>query len=295
MNQFRLISLILVAGWLGGGGECRRVIWMQRASLADASSWEDGKAPCASDALLFPKQSLELMKLPSLRMKELVLPTDGGFVLAEQSSLQFVERDSSCSVNATKTFKGRIRAAWLSTDNWSVARITRATDQVTKATPHEQRLPCDHDEVIFPANSSFEVDLQAAPVLAFKSIAIDGRVMSAGEFREFLPSTFGRDAFKNAETTLFEEPQPCQDESRCACHRRNDALLEMLCANEARSCPSTAHCAEPIHPLGHCCDECGAMLQLPLDALVDFNLARFRSSVDKGKQSRGDLHDFRLR
>lgn len=284
MNQFHLISLILAAEFLGLS-ECRRLIWKQRSSIGDASNWEDNKVPCSSDALLFPQSSYELIKLSNFTMKEIILPKTGGFLLDARTSLSFRERDTKCTANETKTFRSVIPTAWLSTSNWDVAREPNDKElgeSYNKATPHEERVPCDSDEIVFPINNSYVVDLQSVPLLSFKSIAINGRVLSVNEFRGFLSSAFGQSAFKNVDNTLFSESS-CNDEAKCACHHQSGALLEQLCDNEAGNCLPVPHCSDPIKPIGHCCYECGAMFQMKLDAITNFDLKTFSAKVAQGK------------
>jgi protein amnionless len=286
MNQFRLISLILAAQ-IFGFCECRRLIWNQRTNIADANNWVDNRVPCSSDTLLFPQQSYELIKLSNFSMKGIILPKSGGFILGTQTSLKFDEHDSKCRANQTKSYKSVIQSPWLLTSNWNSARDTNeneSTDFYTKATPHEERVPCDNDEIIFPINNSYVVDLQSTPILSFKSIAINGRVLSLNEFREFLSSVFGQSAFTNVDNTLFVDSS-CNDGRNCACHQGSEALLAQLCENERSNCVEVAHCSEPIKPIGHCCYECGALFQMPLDAINNFNLKTFKARVAEGKQN----------
>lgn len=290
MNQFDLISLILVAE-LFGFGECRRMIWTQRTNIGDARNWKENAIPCSSDALLFPQKSYDLIKLSNFSMSEIILPKSGGFILDTQTSLRFSERDSKCRANQTRSFKSVIETPWLLTSNWNAAREANEneiTESYNKATPHEERVPCDNDEIIFPINNSYVVDLQSAPALSFKSVAIDGRVLSVSEFKDFLSSAFGQSAFKNTDNTLFTESS-CNDESNCVCHQKNAALLEQLCENEEAeaNCRETPHCSDPIKPIGHCCFECGAMFHMKLDAAINnFNLKSFKARIAKGKRER---------
>lgn len=286
MNQFRLISLILAAEYLGFG-ECRRLIWKQRTNIGDANNWEDNEIPCASDALVFPETSYDLIKLSNFSMKEIILPKTGGFILDTQTALRFREKDTNCKANGTKAFKSVIQTPWLLANNWIAARDANDNEHVdfyNKATPHEERLPCDNDEIIFPINNSYVVDLQSAPVLSFKSISIDGRQMTTTEFGGFLKSAFGQLSFKNNDNTLFVDSS-CNDEDKCVCHDKSDALREQLCVNELPNCETTPRCTDPIKPIGHCCDVCGALFQMELASISNFNLKSFKVDVGKGKQN----------
>lgn len=283
MNQFHLISLILAVEFLGFG-ECRRLIWMQRTNIGVANNWVDNEIPCASDSLLFPETSYDLIKLSNFSMKEIILPKSGGFILDTQTTLQFREKDSKCKVNDTKAFKRVIQTPWLLTNNWISARDVSDSEIVefyNKATPHDERVPCDNDEIIFPINNSYVVDLQSAPILSFKSIAIDGRQMTTTEFSEFLKSAFGQLSFKNNDNTLFVDSS-CNDENKCVCHDKSDSLREQLCDNERSGCEKTPTCTDPIKPIGHCCSICGALFQMQL--VSSFNLKTFKTNIAKGKR-----------
>lgn len=286
MNQFHLISLILAAEFLGFG-ECRRLIWKQRTNIGDANNWEDNKIPCASDTLVFPETSYDLIKLSNFSMKEIILPKSGGFLLDTQTALQFRETDTKCEANKTRTFKSVIQTPWLLTNNWIAARDANDNGHVeyNKATPHEERLPCDNDEIIFPINNSYAVDLQSTPVLSFKSITVDGRTMTTKDFSEFLKSPFGQLTFKSNDNTLFIDVS-CYNENRCVCHDKSDALREQLCENEQPNCEKMPGCTDPVKPIGHCCDVCGGLFQMELVETGNFNLKSFKSNMEKGKQKR---------
>lgn len=283
MNQFNLISLILAAVFVGLC-ECRRVVWKQRSSIGDANNWVDNKVPCSSDALLFPESSYDLIKLSNFTMKEIILPKTGGFVLDARTSLSFRESDSKCKANETRTFKSVIETPWLSSSNWDITREPNSDGSAhfyNKATPHEERVPCDNDEIVFPVNNSYVIDLQSYPRLSFKSISIDGRVLSVTEFFRFLGSEYGESMFKNKEETLFTDSE-CLDETKCPCHK--GSILDQLCQNEAQICEPVPHCSTPIKPIGHCCLECGAMFQAKLENFHNFNLQTFKAKIERGKK-----------
>lgn len=278
MNQF---NLILVISSFCATVESRRIIWQQRTNFGDATNWVGDSIPCASDALLFPQQSYDLIKLSNFTMKEIILPKSGGFILDSKTSLTFREKDSKCRTNGTRTYKSIIQTPWLSTSNW--VGTEESSMRINAATPHDERIPCDNDEIIFPINNSYVVDLQSLPILTFKSIAIDGRVMSLNEFRDFLLSSYGQSLFKNADNTLLNTENLCNDGSKCACHQKDESLREILCRNEKPFCQPIPHCSNPIKPIGHCCFECGAVFQMDIDSIKSFNLDEFKIHVQRGK------------
>lgn len=269
--------------------EChrRRVMWQQRTNIGDAANWEDERLPCASDALLFPQKSYDLIKLSNFSMREMILPKSGGFVLDTQTSLSFRESDPKCAhTTAIKAYKSVIQSVWLSSSNWQTTRAggESADYAVNAATPHDERIPCDSDEIVFPINNSYVVDLQSTPALAFESIAIDGRVMSPREFRDFLFSSLvGQASFKNFDNTQFTANECHSQLAACVCHQRGESIRKQLCENERPFCQPTPHCSDPVTPLGHCCPVCGAVFQMKLSSLNSFKLDDFKSNIEKGK------------
>lgn len=265
--------------------ECREIVWTPKTNIGDAQNWVNNAVPCSSDIVEFPERTNELNIFTSLSAKEIILPKSGGFVLDREATIKFSENDSKCQPNRTTMFKQIIGARWLDARNWNVTRTDDEYSGVNKATPHEERLPCDNDEIIFPINNSYVIDLQSVPTLSFKSVMIDDRVVAVNRFSEFLADAYGQSIFKNSLDTAFVESSSCNDDSKCVCHQRNAALREQLCQNEQQNCESKSKlpCMNPFRPIGHCCDECGAMFQMKIDTNSNFNLKFFKFEASVGE------------
>ena len=257
-------------------------MWMQRTNLKTASNWIDNRIPCETDTVLFPAQSYDVIKVSNFSAKEIILPKTGGFVFDSEANINFHEKVSKCNSNEIKVFKSNIEMPWLSIENWGI--VTDVENQNdNQATPHEERVPCDNDEVIFPINNSFTINLQSIPVVSLKSLAIEGRVLTIQKFKEFLMSSFGQLTFKNTQNVRFLE-STCNDENKCACHEHDIVLLEQLCENLQSNC-QVPHCSDPIKPIGHCCSVCGAMLHMSLAAINNFRLKNFKADIAKGESN----------
>lgn len=281
MGQYhQLVLLILITNC--SLHSCSSRVWLQRTNLRIASNWIENQIPCETDTVLFPEQSYDVIKVSKFDAKEIILPKTGGFVFDTEANMNFHERNSKCKSNEVKTFKNKIEIPWLSIDNWGVP-IDREYQNHNPATPHEEQVPCDNDEVIFPANNSFAINLQSIPILTFKSLAIDGRILTMKDFQEFLMSPFGQLTFKNTENIMFKE-STCNDENKCACHLYGDSLVKQLCENLQSNC-QVPHCSDPIKPIGHCCSICGAMLHMSLTAVNNFSLKIFKADIAKGESS----------
>lgn len=295
MNQFMmkflfnlLIVIICRLAFENNNVECRQIVWTPKTNIGDAENWEENRVPCASDIVEFPDRTNDLNIFTSLSAKEIILPKSGGFVLDGKATINFVEKDSKCELNRTAIFKRVVGARWLDARNWNVSRTDVDTFRVNKATPHEERLPCDNDEIIFPINNSAVVDLQFVPSLSFKSVNIDGRVVAVNRFREFLSDLHGQSMFRNSINTLFREIS-CTDENRCVCHQKSSALREQLCLNEQSNCPPTLTCSQSFRPIGHCCQVCGSMLQINIQKILNFNLKQFKLYTQQGEKKLCDF------
>ncbi|KAG5679689.1 hypothetical protein PVAND_009242 [Polypedilum vanderplanki] len=150
---------------------------------------------------------------------------------AIMTSLKFRENDPKClHSNEIKAYKSVIESPWLSSSNWQTTHISEI-----ESTPHDERIPCDGDEIIFPINNSYVVDFQSIPMLVFESIAIDGHIMKPNEFKEFLYSSIvGQSSFKNFDNTQFLNNE-CHEQA-CVCHQKGESLRQQLCENERPFC-----------------------------------------------------------
>jgi protein amnionless len=297
LMKFLLLNLLIVI--ICEIVEGRRVVWTPKTNIGDAGNWEDNKVPCPSDIVEFPDRTNDLNIFTTFSAKEIILPKSGGFILDGKATINFAENDSKCDANTVKVFKRVVGARWLDARNWNVSTTDNDDDdddsdenddtfRVNKATPHEERLPCDNDEIIFPINNSNIVDLQFVPSLSFKSVTIDGRTVAVNRFREFLSDLHGQSMFRNTMTTIFEESS-CNDENKCVCHQKSAALREQLCENEQQNCPKILKCSKPFRPIGHCCDECGSMLHMKIQKNDNFNLKQFKTLTRNGKNLDNDI------
>ena len=258
-------------------------VWKQKTNIIDPNNWENNEIPCASDTLLFPSKSYELIKLSNFNTKEIILPKDGGFVF--DGTLKFQEKNASCKSKKVRKFKAISQHKWLSSSNWITAYDVdeRRESLNNLAIPHAERVPCDNDHVVFPLNNSYVVDLQFMPQLSFNTIVLDGISYSVDAFREFLLTDVGQSTFEGSENTLVL-PSQCSGD-KCPCHTNNEALQDILCENEVKQCGS-ADCVDPIKAIGFCCHVCGAIMHINLNDADDFDLNRTRNAVTKGNVSK---------
>ncbi|KAL1139514.1 hypothetical protein AAG570_006497 [Ranatra chinensis] len=144
-------------------------------------------------------------------------------------------------------FQGVKVSRWLDYDNWSGSN---------KATPHVERIPCQHDNAVFPAGSSFAVEQPPVPVAISKFI-LGKEIMYGKILEEFLSSELGQRefpkpvSFSDLPNILATNYGECQHSSRgCECDTYQ--LQEYVCVKQ---CPR-APCFHPVKPLGFCCHIC---------------------------------------
>lgn len=65
--------------------------------------------------------------------------------------------DSRFLIHAAMTFKRNVPLEWVDPENWS-------SQQVNLATPHAERIPCEHDTVVFDPGHSFSVVVPDLPI-----------------------------------------------------------------------------------------------------------------------------------
>ncbi|XP_076978465.1 LOW QUALITY PROTEIN: protein amnionless [Tamandua tetradactyla] len=205
-----------------------------------------------------------------------LLPLDGELVLAPGAGFSAVDTglDTDCSSGAPALFRDPDRFWWYDPLLWRSGDAARGLFSVDA-----ERVPCRHDDVVFPLDTSFRVGLGpgAHPVRA-RSVSALGRTFTRDEdLTAFLASHAGRLRFHGS-GALSLEPEPCVDPSGCVC---GDAEAQpWICAALLQPlggrCPPVA-CHDALRPEGQCCDLCGAIVSLTHSAA--FDLERYRARL----------------
>lgn len=272
MKQFLIAFVSLIHVHSLNGYDTK--IWTPSSSLNVADNWEDNEIPCEKDTVVFDSFD-NLVKIPDFSAQKIVFPKDGAFVFNSKMTLSLKETSPTCKQAKERKFKQMKDYFWLSGDNWR-----SAIDNNNQAKPHEERLPCDKDFVVFPPNTSYEVDLQYTPHLFFKKITLEESEYSPSQFHDFLLTKIGQISFKNSDNTLFLDAE-CPH-LNCPCHVDNEALLEQLCSNEKPKC-QVPQCIDPIQPIGFCCTICGSMLQVDIEEDEESEFGSFRRKIAEGR------------
>lgn len=217
-------------------------------------------------------------------LQEVVLPKDGAVVMSPNSQIQFtdVNKCESMAVDTLDTPKKR----WFSPSSWATEG---ESENVAK--PHIFKIPCECDIVEFPNENVYAVDLQFVDEIVADKILINDRT---DNFDQFLETPIGQKMFLNSEAVHFS-PGLCHPPKYCGCHNleRFQKYTELLCEEESKYCKEP-HCLEPIHPEGHCCPICGAILTFAIDHTCDFNMINMGEVERKLKRFRNGKYSSRL-
>uniref|UniRef100_A0A8I4A0U1 Protein amnionless n=1 Tax=Callithrix jacchus TaxID=9483 RepID=A0A8I4A0U1_CALJA len=205
-----------------------------------------------------------------------LLPLDGELVLASGAGFGISDAGShrDCGAGDPAVFRDPDRFSWYDPHLW------RSGDEAPGLfSVDAERVPCRHDDVVFPPSASFRVGLGpgASPVRV-RSISALGRTFTSDEhLAAFLASRAGRLRF-HGPGVLSVGPEDCADPSGCVCG--NAEAQPWICAALLQPlggrCPQ-ADCHGALRPQGQCCDLCGAVVLLTHGPT--FDLERYRARV----------------
>lgn len=250
--------------------------WIPDTNYENKTNWDKQAVPCSSDIAEFPAQRKVSVFVESMHgVQELRLPVDGEFILNSGAGFYVVSgQEPSCGAGVTAKFKDSESLQWFNPALWHAA-VT--SDDLQSGnflfSVHEESVPCRYDDVVFRARSSFRMDTSSGQsTIPVKSVSVLGKTFeSQSEFSQFLSSGSGRLQFHGSSAVTVGEPG-CQDPSGCDCG--NSANSHLICGTVTCGSPS---CKRPLHPVGHCCQVCGAIVTIRYEA--GFNLQNYRQRI----------------
>lgn len=123
------------------------------------------------------------------------------------------------------------------------------------ATPHQERIPCDHDDVVFPKILHTRVFEYLGTTIPVGSIWFGKEPTTSDQLASFMKTSPGRDIFFNPiDPFSFQiEKKQCGDPYGCLCH------TNYVPCPPVRSTEKLP-CLEPVEPENFCDAICGAYI-----------------------------------
>ncbi|XP_074005837.1 protein amnionless [Numenius arquata] len=253
--------------------------WIPNTNFETASNWDKGRVPCASDVVHFEKNKVISVFVGSPHvLTDMYLPLNGEFVLASGAGFAAFDGswDPGCDSGATVRFADAEHHAWFDPTLWQPVPPNRELELGGRIfSVDEERVPCHYDDVIFQPETSFRVNVDSSQrVIHLRSISLMGQEFSSPEaWAGYLGGPSALLQF-HGNGTLQVTGTGCPDKSGCACGNAPDG--HRICAALGRQCPALT-CRSPLQPLGHCCEVCGATINL--DFTPEFDLQKYRDRL----------------
>ncbi|XP_070779278.1 protein amnionless [Enoplosus armatus] len=250
--------------------------WIPDTNYENKSNWDKDAVPCGNDIVQFSAQrQVSVFVETTHAVREMRLPVDGEFILNSGAGFYVVSgQEPGCGAGVTAQFKDSESLQWFNPALWQVAA---SLDDLQRGNVlfavHEESVPCQYDDVVFKASSSFRVDTSSSQSsIPVKSVSVLGKMFdSRSEFSQYLSSRSGRLQFHGSSAVTVGN-SGCGDTSGCDCG--NSVNRQRICSTV--TCASLS-CKKPLLPVGHCCDVCGAIVTIQYAAA--FNLQTYRQRV----------------
>ncbi|XP_077086760.1 protein amnionless [Siphateles boraxobius] len=249
--------------------------WIPDTNFENATNWDKGSVPCRNDQVVFQAQrKVSVYVETSHTLTGMSLPVDGQLILASGSGFSVRDGgDPGCGSGVTAQFKDPESLKWFDPSLWlaatSIDDLHRGTYQFSV---HEESVPCQFDDVVFREATSFRVDVSSDHEVPVKSVSVLGKKFtSSSEFSQYLSSDFGQLQFHGS-SHVSVGGSSCADITGCICD--NSKNRDKICTNV--KC-GPLECKKPLHPVGHCCDVCGAVVDVRFSS--NFNFESYRNRL----------------
>ncbi|XP_069714958.1 protein amnionless isoform X2 [Phaenicophaeus curvirostris] len=257
--------------------------WIPNTNFETASNWDEGRVPCARDAVHFEKNKIISVFVRSPHaLKDMYLPLNGELVLASGAGFAAFDGswDPGCDSGVIVRFADAEHHAWFDPTLWqsvSPGGELEPTGRIFSV--DEERVPCHYDDVIFQPETSFRVNVDSSQqVIHLRSISLMGQELSSPEaWAEYLRGSSAPLQF-HGNGSIQLTGTGCPDKSGCVCGNTldGDRICAALLGGSGRQCP-VQPCQSPLKPHGHCCGICGVTISL--DFTPDFDLQKYRDRL----------------
>ncbi|XP_029092044.1 protein amnionless isoform X4 [Monodon monoceros] len=149
--------------------------WVPNTDFDAAANWSQNRTPCAGATVEFPADKMvSVLVREGHSISDMLLPLDGEFVLASGAGFSALDIGShlDCSTGGPALFRDPDRFCWHDPRLWRSGDAAHGLFSVDA-----ERVPCSHDDVIFPSDASFRVGLgPGAGTVRVRSVRALGQV-----------------------------------------------------------------------------------------------------------------------
>ncbi|KAJ7345208.1 hypothetical protein JRQ81_001158 [Phrynocephalus forsythii] len=256
--------------------------WIPNTNFENASNWDRGHVPCATDVILFDKnKDVSVFVQSSHFLTEMSMPLNGEFIMGPGAG--FGAFDGSyhpgCETESKISFTGAQRLQWYDPTLWQAATSLEDLRRGKYIfSTDEERVPCQYDDIIFQPQTSFRVNITSSEqFIHFRSISIMGQTFTSDDaLAEYMQTSTAKLQFQGQGTFQLSDTR-CPYKSGCECGNAadHDRICAALLQKYGNQCP-VATCRDPLMPVGNCCEICGAIISLEYSAGFDIELYRNR-------------------
>ncbi|XP_029292857.1 LOW QUALITY PROTEIN: protein amnionless [Cottoperca gobio] len=269
-------DMLLLFFCLVGAADALHKQWIPDTNYENKTNWDKKDVPCGNDIVWFPAQRKVSVFVETMHaVQEMRLPVGGEFILNSGAGFHVVTgKDPGCGAGVTTKFKDSESLQWFNPALWQAAATLEDLQLGNFLfSVHEESVPCQHDDVVFKARSSFRVDTSSSQSsVPVKSVSVLGKKFeSSSEFSWYLISRSGLLQFHGSSAVTLRN-QECGDLSGCDCG--NSGNRQRIC--NTVTCASLS-CKNPLLPVGHCCEVCGAIVTIRY--ATGFNLQTYRQRI----------------
>ncbi|XP_074645061.1 protein amnionless-like [Tubulanus polymorphus] len=268
--------------------------WIHNTNADNPLNWDAGRLPCANDKLNFIDAPPVVYIQNYSTVVELVLPMDGALVLQNDSSLSFAEPGTVVSKTECPGKEIRFNRTepknLFNPDNWCLTQSLGGACVEKSVLPYEA-VPCVYDNIVFPKNSSFFIDIHSKTSGSryLGTVYIRGKKYNSRMFHDFVGDGKGEFRLTRGRVYVRSSYRSCDDMFNMACFCKNQTAQVQtdICdeIHNAERCPALK-CSSPIESVGACCRQCGVQMKLKFG--LGFNLRKFHAMLHENYLNKGE-------
>ncbi|CAG5134999.1 unnamed protein product [Candidula unifasciata] len=256
--------------------------WLPDTNFDNPDNWNLKRTPCGNDVAIIPDDSPIVYVQLNTSIKELHLPKNGELILGRNMALGFTETAVAGCEEASGVHSRQPQTLAEPRQLVYGAHRTGRTCDRTQSILDVQKVPCSYDDVIFPRDHAYFVDLtEDTPMLSVKTLKISGTTFTTYSFTNYLNSAEGEKMFRWSPSGSRVDRvnitrTNCEDPRGCACGNDRPQIAKAVCSHVEKSC-FRPRCSQTVQPVGACCKMCGAVFNITRG--YGFNFNSFVSSL----------------